>query len=66
MDLVFVIYKQRDQIDFIGKTVTMKKNGGKLVRYTSIVKRVYKSAIEKRKEEIQLNIGNFELLFNDG
>lgn len=65
MELVIVVYKQRDQIDFIGKTVTKKRNGGKLIRYSPISKKIYKSATQKRKEEIQLDTGDFELVFKE-
>ena len=65
MDLVIVVYKQRDQIDFIGKTITNNRSGAKVVRYTPITKKIYRSKIQKRKEELQLANGDVEVVFKE-
>lgn len=48
--IVPVLYKNSMQMDFIGKTVTIKPNGKKLVKYSPVASKTYISLVQKRRD----------------
>lgn len=65
MEIIVVVYKQRDRIDFIGKTISKRgKKGNPVTRLTHLGTKIYRSAIQRRKEEMQLDQG-YEPVFSE-
>lgn len=65
MDIIVVVYKQQDRIDFLGKVFKHSKKGRQIGKLVPLGSKIYKSAIQRRKEEIQLDSGDYEVLFKE-
>lgn len=64
MDVIVIVYKSRNTIEFISRTVKPSKFGNKIKTFTHLGTKNYKSAVQRRKDEMQIQQGA-EIVFKE-
>ena len=57
MDVIVIVYKRSDRIEFIGRTSEMSRLGRRIDTFSHLGTKTYKSARHLRKEELDIGKG---------